>query len=80
MLEQPKTPRKFLDGMCKNHSDTKSGYFVVEQPWIKYCKNCALNIALCGKKIEKELNSKEFDNKMTLFSITSEMKRVISQA
>ena len=36
---------------CKNHPETVSGYFVLEQPWIKYCKSCALNVALCGRKI-----------------------------
>lgn len=39
--------------ICKNHPDIPSGYFLSDQPWIKYCKQCALNVALCGRKIEK---------------------------
>lgn len=40
-----------LKATCKNHPNIPSGYFVVDQPWVKYCKNCALNVALCGRKI-----------------------------
>ena len=38
---------------CKNHQEIPSKYFITDQPWLKYCKDCAFNIALCGKKIEK---------------------------
>jgi hypothetical protein len=40
---------------CKNHPTLPSGYFISDQPWVKYCRNCALNVALSGRKIEKEL-------------------------
>lgn len=42
---------------CKNHPKNKIQFFIVEQPWIKLCKECALNLALCGKKIDRELTA-----------------------
>lgn len=36
---------------CRVHSLEKAIYFVAEQPWNRFCKQCALNKALCGHKI-----------------------------
>jgi len=47
---------KGLD-VCSKHQEKKGDYFESEYPWVKYCESCALNLALCGKKIEKSLNS-----------------------
>ena len=41
---------------CKNHPSAPAGYFAADQPWAKYCRECALNVALSGRKIEKELS------------------------
>lgn len=39
------------ESTCKNHPELPSGYFVSDQPWVKYCRNCALNVALSGRRI-----------------------------
>lgn len=35
-------------------------------------------MALCGKKIEKQLNSKEFSNKLVLSSLMIDLTNMIS--
>lgn len=40
---------------CRNHQNSPGNYYSMDQPWVKYCGECALNQALSGKKIEKEL-------------------------
>lgn len=77
-MQTDSTPAQDIS-ICKNHPDIPSGYFLSDQPWIKYCKQCALNVALCGRKIEKELTPHEFDRKMQISSIVSEMKSSIEQ-
>lgn len=67
------------DANCKNHPQIPSGYFLSDQPWVKYCNHCALNVALCGRKIEKELSPSEFDRKMQICSAVSEMKGSVEQ-
>lgn len=64
---------------CKNHTDVPSRYFATEQPWIKYCNQCALNVALCGKNISQDLSNQEFERKMQIVSIVNELKRFIQQ-
>jgi hypothetical protein len=77
----PTLPVSLIEtSFCKNHPDTVSGYFVLEQPWIKYCKSCAFNVALCGRKIEQELNSIQFDRKMQIGSSVSELKKTLELA
>ena len=39
---------------CKNHEEEPSRYFVTEQPWVRYCKECAFNVALCGRNISQD--------------------------
>lgn len=51
-MQTDHTPAQDIS-ICKNHPEIPSGYFLSDQPWIKYCKQCALNVALCGRKIEK---------------------------
>lgn len=38
---------------CKIHQNHKAVYFLKGEPWQKFCKECALNKALCGHQIEK---------------------------
>lgn len=38
---------------CPIHPRVAASYYASEQPWIKFCGECALNLALSGKKIEK---------------------------
>lgn len=44
------------------------------------CKQCALNRALCGYKIDRELAPHEFENKLTLNSLIDEIKAVLATA
>ena len=60
---------------CKNHPETPSPYFVTDQPWIRYCKQCALNVALCGRNISQDFSNDEFERKMQIQSIVNELKR-----
>lgn len=62
---------------CKNHPYSKAEFFVVEQPWIKLCKECALNLALCGKKIDKDMTPNEFQNKIVIVGLVEELKKTI---
>lgn len=41
------------EATCPIHPSTVAIYYAVEQPWVKFCSECALNLALSGKKIEK---------------------------
>ena len=41
---------------CKNHPTEVAGYHLIDQPWVKLCSQCALNIAVSGRKIGKELS------------------------
>ena len=36
---------------CRTHPETRGLYFLTDQPWIRLCKECALNKALCGHQI-----------------------------
>ena len=54
---------------CRNHPSTCGIYFAAEQPWVKFCNECALNMALSGKKIEKDLSTHELDKKTNLTHI-----------
>ena len=69
-----------LQRYCKTHPEQIADYFTVSEPWQKLCKQCALNRALCGHKIDKELSAKEFENKLTLNSLIDEIKSVIGSA
>ena len=46
--------------MCRNHPQNRTEFYMVEEPWIKLCKECALNLALCGRKIDKMFTPDEF--------------------
>ena len=46
---------KNISQYCKNHEEQIGNFFLSDQPWTKYCSECALNMALCGKKIDKML-------------------------
>ena len=65
---------------CKSHPDQIADYFVVTEPWQKICKQCALNLALCGHKIDREMSCREFQNKLTLNSLIDQLKLVIAMA
>lgn len=41
--------------MCKTHHEERGEYYVAGEPWNKLCRKCALNRAVCGYKIEKDL-------------------------
>lgn len=41
---------------CRKHPGKPSSYFISEEPWVQFCSKCALNMALCGKKIERRLS------------------------
>jgi hypothetical protein len=41
--------------MCKPHPEEKAEFYISNEPWNKFCKTCALNRAICGYKIEKDL-------------------------
>lgn len=56
---------------CKNHPEVPSRFFASEQPWIKYCQQCALNMALCGRNISQDFTTEEFERKMQIASIVN---------
>jgi hypothetical protein len=43
------------EATCKKHPGKPSCYFITDEPWVQFCSKCALNMALCGKKIERRL-------------------------
>lgn len=63
--------------MCKAHKQEKAQYYILNEPWNKFCKSCALNRAICGYKIQKNLSPQEFENKIVLSSLTQELKSMI---
>jgi len=52
-MESNQDPPIKPPSFCKNHPDLPSLYFLSDHPDIRYCKNCALNVAICGRKIER---------------------------
>lgn len=64
---------------CKNHPEVPSRFFAAEQPWVKYCQQCALNVALCGRNISQDLTAKEFERKMQIASLVKELKHFLEQ-
>lgn len=36
---------------CIHHPGQQEKYLSIEQPWLKHCRLCALNLALCGRTI-----------------------------
>lgn len=68
-----------VSSVCKNHPDLASLYFLSEHPHIRYCRNCALNVALCGRKIEKQLTAEEQQRKGIIDGISSELGNCIEE-
>jgi hypothetical protein len=62
------------ESTCKNHPSLPSGYFISDQPWVKYCRTCALNVALSGRRIEQELTPEQFQRKMQVGSAVGELR------
>ena len=60
---------------CKNHPEVVSRYFVTEQPWVRYCKECALNVALCGRTISQDFSGDQFQRKMQIVSVVNQLRR-----
>jgi len=52
------------DITCRKHPGKPSSYFISEEPWVQFCSKCALNMALCGKKIERRLTEDERRRKL----------------
>ena len=65
---------------CRNHQNSPGNYYSMDQPWVKYCGECALNQALSGKKIEKKPNPQKYDNKPKITRMTEKLKATSKEA
>lgn len=63
-----------LETLCKKHPGKPSCYFISEEPWVQLCEKCALNMALCGRKIERRLTEDERRRRIELEGTVFELR------